>query len=96
MPEVEKPPAAGVAPSSSLAEKVPPPPPPKLPYSQQLRAQLSGRVAAAAAALNGHLDAAYRRLRGQEVLLLTLLCLCCTLLCVFVTHRQEGGLGGKN
>jgi hypothetical protein len=58
-------------------------PPTKLTYAEALRARL-------AAAVNGRLDAAHRQLRGQELLLLTLLCLCCTLLCVFVTHRQGG------
>ena len=68
------------SPTGAAADKAPPT---KLLYAEALRARL-------AAAVNGRLDAAHRQLRGQELLLLTLLCLCCTLLCVFVTHRQGG------
>ncbi len=75
--EKEKP----ASPTGAAADKAPPPA--KLTYAEALRARV-------AAAVNGRLDAAHRRLRGQELLLLTLLCLCCTLLCVFVTHRQGG------
>jgi hypothetical protein len=67
-------------PTGAAADKAPPA---KLSYAGALRARV-------AAAVNGRLDAAHRQLRGQELLLLTLLCLCCTLLCVFVTHRQGG------
>jgi len=65
--------------------------PPKLTYLEALRGHLTCRIAAGTSAVNGRLDAAHRQLRGQEVLLVTLLCLCCTLLCVFVTHREGGG-----
>ncbi len=68
-------------PTGAAADKAPPPT--KLTYAEALRARV-------AAAVNGRLDAAHQQLRGQELLLLTLLCLCCTLLCVFVTHRQGG------
>lgn len=34
------------------------------------------------------LDVTHRTLRGHEILLLTSLCLCCTVLCVFVTNRH--------
>jgi hypothetical protein len=73
--EKEKP----ASPTGAAADKAPPLA--KLTYAEALRARV-------AAAVNGRLDAAHRQLRGQELLLLTLLCLCCTLLCVFVTHRQ--------
>lgn len=38
--------------------------------------------------INSNLDALYSVLKGYEIFLLTLLCLCCTLLCVFVTSRH--------
>ena len=38
--------------------------------------------------VNSSLDVLYSVLKGYEILLLTLLCLCCTLLCVFVTSRH--------
>ena len=38
--------------------------------------------------VTGGLDRGHALLRGHETLLLTLLCLACTLLCVFVTERH--------
>ncbi len=89
---VEGRPAPATSPSSAVLKPsmatstVEPAAPRKLTYRELLADQLG----AVGGRLGGRVETAYQRLRGQEVLLVTLLCLCCTLLCVFVTHRYGG------
>ena len=87
MPEEEE--DKSPPPTSAPAVKANSPPPAYKPsYLAQLRSKLCQRLTATVAIINGRLDLAHQRMRGSETVLVTLLCLCCTLLCVFVTHRR--------